>query len=223
MALYYLDRFCRGIVGEYVGVDMNIERLRERWRFVNLPYAFQPVNLDDQWDFGTFDVVWCSEVIEHLLDDERLFRRLGAQLGPSGVLVITTPSLPFIERMGRLVPGFDHISPTQDGGHVRMGYELRNFERMAQRDVLRVESHAWLSPCSTADLRTRLKPSAMNSLRRTLRDLIRSNELSVVSGDRSAHADAYYTLAVTFAKGRDSCEMENSPWRSIEGVRAPRG
>jgi 2-polyprenyl-3-methyl-5-hydroxy-6-metoxy-1,4-benzoquinol methylase len=96
MALYYLDRFCRGIVGEYVGVDMKIERLRERWRFVNLPYAFQPVNLDDQWDFGTFDVVWCSEVIEHLLDDKRLFRRLGAQLGSSGVLVITTPSLPFM-------------------------------------------------------------------------------------------------------------------------------
>ena len=201
MALYYFDRMCRGLVSEYVGIDMKIEQLRERWRFVSLPHIFQPVNLDDEWDFGTFDVVWCSEVIEHLLDDGRLFQRLAAELGPSGVLVITTPSRPFVEKMGRLIPGFDRVSPTQDGGHVRTGYELEDFRKMAARGGLVLVSHAWLSSCSITDLETRLKPSAMNLLKRTLRNLIRSDVLAAVSGDRSAHADAYYTLAVTLARG----------------------
>jgi hypothetical protein len=60
MAFYYLDRFSGGVVHNYLGIDMNIWRLRERWCCVSLPHAFQPVKLDDKWDFGQFDLIWCS-------------------------------------------------------------------------------------------------------------------------------------------------------------------
>lgn len=200
MALYYLDRFCGGVVDEYVGIDMNIERLRERWRFVNLPHAFQPVDLDEEWNFGTFDLVWCSEVIEHLLDDEHLFRRLITQLGPSGVLVITTPSRSFVEKMGRLIPGFDRVSPTQDGSHVRTGYDLENFRRMASLSGLLLVSHAWISPCTARELRVRNRPTALGQVQRSLCDIGRRKTRCVIDGDQSRYANQHYTMAVSFLK-----------------------
>ncbi len=201
MALYYCGRFCRGIVGEYVGIDMNVERLPARWGFVDLPHAFQPVDLDDEWDFGAFDLVWCSEVIEHLLDDEHLFRQLGTQLGPSGVLVITTPSRPFVERMGRLIPGFNRVSPIQDGGHVRAGYDLEDFRRMASLNGLSLVSHAWISPCTVRDLRTRERRAAPLGLARIrLSDLGRPRTPFVLAGEPGAYAAGHYSLAISFRK-----------------------
>lgn len=121
IALYYLAGLCSDIVRYYVGIDMEVRRLHKRWDFVKLSHAFYRVNLDDKWDFGEFDLVWGSEVIEHLRADDRLFSRMVSHLGASGVSVITTPSRVFVERIGRAIPGFDHVSPTQGGGHVRVG------------------------------------------------------------------------------------------------------
>jgi SAM-dependent methyltransferase len=212
MALYYLDRFCRSIVCDYVGIDMKVQRLHERWNFVELSHVLRQVNLDGEWDFGRFDLVWCSEVIEHLCADERLFRQLGAQLGPSGVLIITTPSRPFIERMGRSLPGFDSISSTQDGGHVRMGYELVDFERMADRNGLQVVSHAWLSPCSESYLELRAQDSALQRVRLSLADLKHRPKPFVINGKPSECAESYWSLGVSLTRRSNiSGEPDGAP------------
>ena len=214
MALYYLDRFGGGIAGDYVGLDMNIERLPERWRFVYLPHTFRPVNLDEEWDFGRFDVVWCSEVIEHLLDDERLFRRLSAHLGPLGVLVITTPSRSFVERMGRFLSGFDYVSSTQAGGHVRAGYDLEDFRRLATLCSLSLVSHAWISPCTADDLRAReRRATPFGLVRIRLGDLRRPRSPFVVDGEPGTYAGGYYSLAVTFRRAMDEQIAAPEPMR----------
>lgn len=41
---------------------------------------------------GTYDLVLCSEVIEHIPDDHSFITRLASQLKPGGVLMLTTPS-----------------------------------------------------------------------------------------------------------------------------------
>ena len=74
-------------------------------------------------ELGTFDQIICLEVIEHLIEDEQLIRRLAALLRPGGQLLVSSPSADhrplFTER----------ISETEDGGHVRWGYSP---ERLAE-------------------------------------------------------------------------------------------
>lgn len=41
---------------------------------------------------GTYDLVLCSEVIEHIANDHTFLTRLASQLKPGGILMLTTPS-----------------------------------------------------------------------------------------------------------------------------------
>jgi 2-polyprenyl-3-methyl-5-hydroxy-6-metoxy-1,4-benzoquinol methylase len=132
LVLRYLDRHARERVSRYVGIDMRAERLRPRYANAALPHAFHDVDLDQDWGFGAFDLVWCAEVMEHLLDDRALFAKIVRSARPGGTIVLTTPSLAFVEAMGRLVPSLLEVRPVQDGGHVRLGYAPADFERLAR-------------------------------------------------------------------------------------------
>jgi SAM-dependent methyltransferase len=200
MALYYLDRFCGDIIHDYVGIDLNVDRLHKRYRFVSLPHVFYQVDLDNAWDFGKFDIVWCSEVIEHLIEDERLFRRMAYHLDAYGLLVVTTPSRDFVRTMGRAFPSFDHVSPIQNGDHVRIGYELGDFERMARQNDLCVVSHAWVSPRSKADIAVRLKERSLQRIHVLLADLKRGQSSFVINGEAGQYAAEYWSLAVSLTK-----------------------
>jgi 2-polyprenyl-3-methyl-5-hydroxy-6-metoxy-1,4-benzoquinol methylase len=128
LSLLYLHKYHPNRVREYVGIDLRTERLRERYGFVGVPHRFLDVDLDSNWRLGLFDVIFCSEVIEHVIEDQRLFSRLCTHLNKQGVLVLTTPNKAFVSRFARVLPGFDAISAVQDGGHVRIGYEPAELE-----------------------------------------------------------------------------------------------
>ncbi len=132
LTLRYLDREAHGRVLGYVGIDMRAERLRRRYRDTRIAHDFHDVDLDSDWRFGEFDLVWCAEVIEHLLDDRALFAKIVRSARPGATIVLTAPSLPFIEAMGRHVPSLLDVRPVQDGGHVRLGYAPEDFRRMAK-------------------------------------------------------------------------------------------
>ena len=68
---------------------------------------------------GAFDVVVCCEVVEHIIDDRRLFRAMYACLKPGGRLYLTTPNY-YYAPMSRGDMG--PFSATEDGWHVRRGY-----------------------------------------------------------------------------------------------------
>ena len=200
LALFYLQRFCRSIVHSYVGIDLNVERLPKRWRFVKLPHSFHQVDLGDDWDFGQFDLIWCSEVMEHIVNDQDLFHHMACHLTQPGRLVITTPSRAFVERMGQAIPDFDRVSPVQDGGHVRKGYELKEFENMAQRNNLWIVSRGWLSPCSEAELRVRCRTDLLGRARGLLMNLTnRSAPFVTGNGPRRA-AEKCFSMSVSLAK-----------------------
>ncbi len=54
----------------------------------------QIVDVDERLPFSsdTFDVVWCSEVLEHLLDPPQVVAELRRVSKPGGLLVLTTPN-----------------------------------------------------------------------------------------------------------------------------------
>ena len=56
--------------------------------------AFERVEIDAELPFadGAFDLVWASEVIEHVSDTARWLSEVRRVLTPGGVLLITTPS-----------------------------------------------------------------------------------------------------------------------------------
>jgi SAM-dependent methyltransferase len=84
-----------------VGVEINrtlVDFAREAYpacRFVVGALEDAPLE-------GAFDGIYCSEVIEHVPDNERFVAALAARLAPGGVLYLTTPGAhEYIGRDGR--------------------------------------------------------------------------------------------------------------------------
>lgn len=136
LVLRYLDRRAPTRVSRYLGIDLRAERLRSRYRDIKLPHGFTDVDLDSDWRVGSFDLVWCAEVIEHLMDDRALFAKIVRSTRPGGTIVLTTPSLAFVQAMGGHVPSLLEVRPMQDGGHVRQGYAPEDFRRFAREHGL---------------------------------------------------------------------------------------
>jgi SAM-dependent methyltransferase len=84
--------------------------------------------LDDRKDLeGGFDVVVCCEVIEHILNDEKVMADLRRCLREGGTLLMTAPNLDYLP----ITPGdAGPFSQTEDGWHVRKGYSEGDFRRL---------------------------------------------------------------------------------------------
>ena len=72
-----------------VGVDVNMKKLRYR-RPLGKPLICASVN-HVPMKSESFDQVICAEVIEHIPEDEGVFRELHRVLKPGGTLVLGTP------------------------------------------------------------------------------------------------------------------------------------
>lgn len=141
IALRHLATLTPQKIGRYVGIDLAAERLRPRYGNIrDIDVDFHNVNLDDPWDFGEFDVIWCSEVIEHLMDDRGQIVKMRQALKPGGMALITTPCLDFVQHIGALFPPILKTSLVQDGGHVRHGYRFEDMVRLATDAGLLVNS-----------------------------------------------------------------------------------
>ena len=104
--------------------------------------------------------------------------------------------------MAHFIPGYETISTTQDGGHVRTGYDLSMLRALAHDCGLALESHAWLMPGAAQDVRWHLNPnpSPVDALARNIRDIFaRRNTGFVVNGDPDLYADRYMTISATFS------------------------
>ena len=142
LMLYYLENI-RNDVAEYTGIDLHAGRLAPRYARLKVPHAFHEINLDSDWKMPMCDIAWSSEVLEHLVDDHGVFARIVAAVRPGGYVVLTMPSLAFLQRLSAKYPQALDTSPTQDGGHVRSGYTADTMRALADgagMELIRVDA-----------------------------------------------------------------------------------
>jgi ubiquinone/menaquinone biosynthesis C-methylase UbiE len=111
-----------------IGADVAEAALaRARRRHPDLDVRLVP--LDDALPFGdgVFDVVWSSEVIEHVADTARWLSEVRRVLAPAGRLLLTTPNH---GRLRLLVGGVErYCDPVGDHLHLYTARSLRGLLR----------------------------------------------------------------------------------------------
>jgi len=119
-----------------------------------------------------------------------------------GRLVLSTPSTPFVQRVARDNPRFGHVSPTQDGDHVRQGYVAEELLAMARDNGLEVTSIDWISRFdSAADVTDLLKPRSPGRL--LLHNLRQPRDPALayrIGGDPAECAEAWWSIGIACRK-----------------------
>jgi ubiquinone/menaquinone biosynthesis C-methylase UbiE len=110
--------------GTVVGVDVAEAALRRaRARHPALTFALAPIDGALPFDDGSFDVVWASEVIEHVADTARWLSEVRRVLTPRGRLLVTTPNH---GRLQLAIGGIERYSePLGDHLHLYSARSLR--------------------------------------------------------------------------------------------------
>jgi SAM-dependent methyltransferase len=82
-----------GATARVLGIDVAEAALeRARARHPGLEFRVVPEHGPLPFDDGAFDLVWASEVIEHVADTARWLSEVRRVLAPGGRLLLTTPS-----------------------------------------------------------------------------------------------------------------------------------
>jgi ubiquinone/menaquinone biosynthesis C-methylase UbiE len=107
-----------------VVVDVAEAALRRaRARHPALTFALAPIDGALPFDDGSFDVVWSSEVIEHVADTARWLSEIRRVLVPRGRLLLTTPNH---GRLRLAIGGIERYSePLGDHLHLYSARSLR--------------------------------------------------------------------------------------------------
>lgn len=114
-------------------------RIKQRLGLSNL--EVREVDLREPGDEKTYDVVLCADVLEHILEDDRVVKHMTHALRPGGVLIVTAPSVPQPRHLRTVAwrerrIGFDPA----DYGHVRDGYSVDALHRLLDNAGLEVDA-----------------------------------------------------------------------------------
>jgi ubiquinone/menaquinone biosynthesis C-methylase UbiE len=114
-----------GVVAQITGADVARAALeRARRRHPSLDLRLVPIDGALPFEDGEFDVVWSSEVIEHVADTARWLSEVRRVLASRGRLLLTTPSH---GRLRLLIGGLERYSePLGDHLHLYTGRSLRD-------------------------------------------------------------------------------------------------
>lgn len=133
------------------------------------------------FDSGSFDVVTCGEVIEHVVDTDGLLDEMRRVLKPNGLLIVTTPNLAYVPNRLLLLAGIQPLF-TETSLRCNMGRmarwlgqgngtqgHLKIFTLPALKDLLldrgfrieRIEGYRFIhrGPAALVDALLCLKPS----------------------------------------------------------------
>lgn len=138
---YLLDVGCglgyltEAVGGGFVrtGVDLDFSALKENSRR-GLNNMLQANAIKLPFKEGSFDIIICSELLEHLQDgmDKSALREMARILKPGGRLLITVPSLDGIRSRSRM-RNLGHEDPCGGEFHYRQGYSWQDIADMVKQ------------------------------------------------------------------------------------------
>ena len=133
---------------KYVGLDFDYDKMKKN-KFANFNnFKTFSYDLRNNWYFDKYDFVWSSEVIEHLFDDKSFFEKLVRSTKKDGYILITTPYytsyINYAKKFGwSLEPSKEEVV-----GHVRLGYDEKDLENLANLNNLKLENIYYISECN---------------------------------------------------------------------------
>ena len=105
---------------DYLGVNKN------KYKFI-LHDIYLLKNLNKK-----FDQIFLFETLEHLKNDVKVVELIASMLKDNGIIHISTPAL-------NRKPYYDeYITDEEDGGHIRLGYDIHQLESMCIKQGLKV-------------------------------------------------------------------------------------
>ena len=132
-----------------VVVADNADSTLERGRRIRDALGLQNLHVRraDLLDFdeeAAYDVIVCSDVLEHIEDDGRVMRGLARALRPGGAVILTSPGVPQPKHLPLVAWRERRIgfSPS-DYGHVRQGYSEETLGGIIRDAGLDVERIRW--------------------------------------------------------------------------------
>jgi SAM-dependent methyltransferase len=122
-----------------IGVEVAEAALaRARSAYPELEFRLVPLDGALPFRDGAFDLVWASEVIEHIADTERWLREVARVLAPGGRLLVTTPNHP---RLALAARGIERYCEPL-GDHLHLYTRRSLIETLTELGFERVEVRA---------------------------------------------------------------------------------
>lgn len=125
-----------------IGVDVANQGIEiARRMFPQVQFHVDSVYEDLSGRYGTFPLVVCFEVIEHLYDPRKLIQTIRGLLEPGGTLVLSTPYHGFWKDLALALSGqWDmHHQPLRHGGHVKF-FSIDTLSRLLREEGLEIEA-----------------------------------------------------------------------------------
>ncbi|MGH9318287.1 MAG: class I SAM-dependent methyltransferase [Vicinamibacteria bacterium] len=143
---YYLARRFPGwkivIVDDSEAALSRGREIQSRLGLRNLELRRADLTLLDETD--QYDLIICSDVLEHIQADDLVVQSLARALKPSGMVVITSPSVPQPKHLSLVAWREKRIGfSLQDYGHVRQGYSAARLQELLEKAGLTVKRVSW--------------------------------------------------------------------------------
>ncbi len=130
----------RRLVRSYLGIDVASQALN-RARAAGLTVVRGDVSKRLPVAAGSADLIYATEIIEHLFDTDRFVQEIRRVLKPSGRIVFSTPNVASLGRRITLAVGrnpyLDFAAGPQDVGHIRY-FVAANLRELCARNGLQV-------------------------------------------------------------------------------------
>ncbi len=92
-----------------------------------------------------FDIIICTENIEHIINDTKLMTDMYNCLNNNGKLFLTTPNFYFKPMYGDPIEKINPINPIEDGGHVVIGYKQEDLIKLCNKTNFITEEISYCS------------------------------------------------------------------------------
>ncbi len=141
-----------GLGYEVVGVDPSVDGVRQantNYPTLRLQHGHSGENLHQR--FGSFEILYSLEVIEHVFDPFEYAQNINSLLTKGGICVLSTPYHSYIKNLAISLAGkWDHhFTALWQGGHIKFwspatitqlletqGFEVLKIERIGRVPIL---------------------------------------------------------------------------------------